>query len=238
VTDAYLNPNDGFAAAAVALPTNVAIIGFAKGIFAYRSDRSELPPGAPFQVMAAVTGWLRFHGPGQPPERIVDVPGKPSPSRSELGDNDPAKWKKGLNGQPQDPWAEVAELALVSDDTGLPAVFSTTTNTGRRAVGQLVREIVWGRYSNGPAAIAVIELHCGKLRNAYETLVPRFPIVRWIAENVNVPKALPVAEPVAKSALPSAEKPTGRAEAALAKRLTGKLSSSKLADDLDDDIPM
>jgi hypothetical protein len=230
MSDTY--PADGFALAAASLPANAPLISFTKGTFVYRSDREEVPPGTLFQVMAAATGWLRFHGPGQLPDRIVATPGKSLPGRSELGDNDPAKWSKGLNGQPRDPWNEVAELALVNDKTGLPVVFSTTSNTGLRAVGQLVREIVWGRHTMGAQAIAVIDLQCGRLHNAYETLVPRFPIVRWITANPNAPKALPSPDPVFKPALPSTAKPLDRADTALQKRLSSKLTSN-----LDDEIP-
>jgi hypothetical protein len=232
------NPShdDGFATAAATLPANAPIVSFTKGEFLYRSDRTPIPPGTLFRVMAVFTGWIKFHGVGQPPDRIPCSPGKSLPSRSELGDNDPAQWKKGLNGLPRDPWCEVAELALVNDGSGLPAVFSTTSATGLRAVGQLAREIVWGRYTTGPAAIAVIDLQCGKLRNAYETLVPRFTIVRWITENTNVPKALPVPTPVTSPVLPSTDKSLKRAEAALKKRLAGKPAST-LAEDLDDCTP-
>ena len=61
------------------------------------------------------------------------------PSRESLGDLDPAKWELGLDNQPTDPWQHQQNLVLQSTETQELFTFSTTSKTGRRAVGNLLR---------------------------------------------------------------------------------------------------
>jgi hypothetical protein len=229
--------SDGFGAAATALPSNTPIAGFAKGEFRFKQDGSPIPLGTAYRCLAAAFGWIKFNGRGQPPDRIVDAPGNPLPDRSELGDDDVSKWPLGIDGRPRDPW--FADLMLVRDDNGAPCMFSTTSDTGIRAVGQLCREVVWGRYIHGPNAVPVIELQSRKLRNQYATPVPSFPIVRWITDTGNTSNVLaapgPV-PPVPEEAKPNNDKKPTRAERALQQRL-GNKPSSDLADELNDEIP-
>ena len=55
------------------------------------------------------------------------------PSRTELGDTDPAQWEKGLDCRPADPWLHQMCLVLQECDSGELYTFVSTSNTGRRA---------------------------------------------------------------------------------------------------------
>jgi hypothetical protein len=61
------------------------------------------------------------------------------PKRDTLGDTDQAKWEIGLDGKPQDPWQHHVYLVLQRADTGELFTFVTSSDTGRRAVGNLLR---------------------------------------------------------------------------------------------------
>src|SRR5262249_19031837 len=58
---------------------------------------------------------------------------------SELGDTDPAQWEKGLDGRPADPWLHQMCLVLQECDSGELYTFVSTSNTGRRAIANLLR---------------------------------------------------------------------------------------------------
>jgi hypothetical protein len=86
-------------------------------------------------------GWIRFNGENAPPDRIQGLlfDGFVMPTRATLGDLDETLWEKGLSGQPQDPWLH--QMSVVLQETASLEIFtfSTTSATGRRAVGNLLR---------------------------------------------------------------------------------------------------
>jgi hypothetical protein len=92
-------------------------------------------------VPETLVGLIKFNGPGEPPSREMGLlyDGFEVPSRESLGDLDQSKWEKGLDGQPQDPWLH--QQCLVLQHTGTDELFTwvTTSRTGRRAVGNLLR---------------------------------------------------------------------------------------------------
>ena len=61
------------------------------------------------------------------------------PPRSALPDRDPSKWELGLSGEPDDPWQHQMCLVLQSPGTHELGTFATTSRTGRRAIGNLLR---------------------------------------------------------------------------------------------------
>jgi hypothetical protein len=61
------------------------------------------------------------------------------PQRKMLGDLDEATWPSGLSGQPTDPWQHQMNLVLQDRATGELYTFSTSSMTGRRAIGNLLR---------------------------------------------------------------------------------------------------
>ena len=61
------------------------------------------------------------------------------PTRESLGDLDPSQWELGLDNQPADPWQHQINIVLQHNDTKELFTFSTSSKTGRRAVGNLLR---------------------------------------------------------------------------------------------------
>ena len=88
-----------------------------------------------------LAGWRKFNGDGSPPDQVMGLPydGFVAPPRESLGDGDPAKWEMGLDGKPADPWQNTVYLVLQRGDTGEMFTFTTSSDTGRRAVGNLTR---------------------------------------------------------------------------------------------------
>ena len=86
-------------------------------------------------------GWIKFNGEGQPPDRHMGLlyDGFIMPERSTLGDDDQAAWEI-FNGQRQDPWQHQICLVLERrDETHELLTFVTSSVTGRRAIGNLLR---------------------------------------------------------------------------------------------------
>jgi len=88
-----------------------------------------------------LVGWLKFNGQGQPPDRHMGLlyDGFVMPPRETLGDLDETQWEAGLSGEPQDPWQHHVYLVLQNGATGELFTFCTSSKTGRRAVGNLLR---------------------------------------------------------------------------------------------------
>jgi hypothetical protein len=88
-----------------------------------------------------LVGWIRFNGEGNPPDKCMGLlyDGFVMPARETLGDLDQSKWEIGLDNQPADPWQHQSYLVLQRGDTGELFTFVTSSKTGRRAVGNLLR---------------------------------------------------------------------------------------------------
>jgi hypothetical protein len=86
-------------------------------------------------------GWLKFKGEGEAPEREMGLlyGGYQIPPREDLGDLNEAKWDVGLDGQPQDPWQHHMYLVLQDGSSKELFTYATSSKTGRRAVGNLLR---------------------------------------------------------------------------------------------------
>jgi hypothetical protein len=61
------------------------------------------------------------------------------PPRAALGDLDETQWPDGPSGAPEDPWKHQQLLVLQNVETRELFTFGTTSITGRRAVGNLLR---------------------------------------------------------------------------------------------------
>ena len=85
-------------------------------------------------------GWIKFNE-DAPPDRRQGIlySGFIMPERASLGDQDQTKWPVGLSGQPTDPWQHQICLVLQSPKTQELFTFSTSSQTGRRAIGTLLR---------------------------------------------------------------------------------------------------
>ena len=67
------------------------------------------------------------------------------PPREELGDLDPRDWPAGLSGEPADPWQHQICLVLQDRESLELYTFATSSISGRRAVGNLLRAFDLGR---------------------------------------------------------------------------------------------
>jgi hypothetical protein len=114
-----------------------------KGKFVTPDDGAEIGDDVDFIALVDETliGWIRFNGQGEPPDRVMGLlfDGFVMPPRSSLGDDDEAKWNIGLNGRPEDCWQHQVNLVLQRVDTRELFTFSTSSVTGHRCVGTLLR---------------------------------------------------------------------------------------------------
>jgi len=113
------------------------------GRFFTADDDEEISAEEDFTALADQTliGRLKFNGKGEPPDRRMGLlyDGFVMPNRKDLGDTDQSKWEIGLAGKPADPWQHHIYLVLQRVATGELCTFVTSTDTGRRAVGNLLR---------------------------------------------------------------------------------------------------
>jgi hypothetical protein len=98
------------------------MIKFTKdGTFTVPDDESTIGEDVLFiaNVPETLIGWIKFNGPGNPPDRHMGLlyDGYRMPSREELGDLDEASWETGLDGRPADPWTHAVYLVLQRTDT-------------------------------------------------------------------------------------------------------------------------
>ena len=92
-------------------------------------------------VDQTLIGWVKFNSEGAPPDRVMGLlyEGFVMPPRSSLPDLDQSKWEMGLDGRPADPWQHHVYLVLQKADTSELFTFVTSSVTGRRAIGTLLR---------------------------------------------------------------------------------------------------
>jgi hypothetical protein len=142
-----------------------AMVKFTKdGTFVRQDTEEVISEGEDFLTPCDETlvGWVKFNGPGEPPDREMGLlhDGFIMPTRESLGDLDEAKWEKGLDGTPQDPWQHHVYLPLQNSRTKEMLTFVTSSKTGRRAVGTLLRH--YGRLCRTkPGHVPVVGLRSG-----------------------------------------------------------------------------
>ena len=126
-------------------PSSIAgrLIKFKEGSYITTDDEKEVPEGAEFILLADDTliGWIKFNGEGEPPERVMGLlfDDFVMPPVESLPDRDKSKWELGLDGEPADPWQHQQCIVLQETETAELFTFSTSSKTGRRAVGNLLR---------------------------------------------------------------------------------------------------
>jgi hypothetical protein len=127
-------------------------------------------------------GLIRFNGEGNPPDYKMGLlyDGFVMPARETLGDTDPATWELGLDGRPADPWRHFVYLVLQRGDTGELFTYTTSSVTGRRAVGNLLRHYDRMQRTH-PDMYPVIRLKVGGFNHRDERVgwveVPVFAVV-------------------------------------------------------------
>jgi hypothetical protein len=122
-----------------------------------------------------LTGWIRFNGEGEPPDRRMGLlfDGFVMPARTTLGDLDPARWPIGLDKLPADPWQHQMCLVLQHADTSQLFTFVTSSKTGRYAVGALLRHYSRMVKTN-PGEFPVVKLQTSGFNH-------RDPRIGWIS---------------------------------------------------------
>jgi hypothetical protein len=106
-------------------------------------DGKRMPENAEYLCLAdeCMVGWIKFNGPGEMPDKVMGLlfDGFEMPTRESLGDLDPSKWEAGLNGQPADPWQHQQMVVFQDRASSELYTFTTSSVTGRKAVGTLLR---------------------------------------------------------------------------------------------------
>jgi hypothetical protein len=154
------------------------------GEFTTVDDGEPVKEDAEFIALADETliGWIKFKGEGEPPERVAGLlyDGFVMPGRETLGDNSPGDWPAGLDNKPQDPWQHQILLPLQHAENRELFTFGTTSITGRRAIGNLLRSFDRLRKTS-PDEVPVIKLKVGGFAHRDERIgwvnTPVFVIV-------------------------------------------------------------
>jgi hypothetical protein len=120
------------------------ILKFSKdGRFVTADDDSPISEEDDYIALCDETqiGWIKFNGIGEAPTKVLGLlyDNFVMPARETLGDLDETQWEDGLSGQPQDPWLHQVSLVLQNEATQELFTYTTTSNTGRRAVGNLLK---------------------------------------------------------------------------------------------------
>ena len=120
------------------------MIKFTKnGEYATSDDDTVISDDVDFIALVDQTliGWIKFNGEGAPPDRVMGLlyDGFVMPARDTLPDQDQSEWELGLDGKPADPWQHHVYLVLQKADTDELFTFVTSSVTGRRAIGTLLR---------------------------------------------------------------------------------------------------
>jgi hypothetical protein len=140
------------------------LVKFSKGgEYIYLDNDEKIGPDEDFVALLDQTliSWVRFHE-GEPPERIGGLlyQGFVLPPRQALGDNDKADWPVGLSGDREDVWKHEIMIVLKKPATQELLTFTTTSKTGRRAVGNLLRHYERLQKTD-PGAFPVVRLRPG-----------------------------------------------------------------------------
>jgi hypothetical protein len=120
------------------------LIKFSKdGQFITADDEEPVPTDTEFAALCDQTlvGWLKFNGEGLPPDRAMGLlyGDFVMPPRQSLGDLDQSEWDMGLDGTPADPWQHHICIVLQNTATQELFTYDTSSKTGRRACGNLLR---------------------------------------------------------------------------------------------------
>jgi hypothetical protein len=140
------------------------LIKFSKGAFITADDEVRVPEDVEFIVLAdqSQCGWIKFGAEGEAPECHMGLlyDGFRVPPRETLGDLDQAKWPEGLSGKPEDPWLHQISIVLQRLDTSELFTFSTSSVTGRRACGTILKHYDRTR-ARGSEELPLVKLKVG-----------------------------------------------------------------------------
>jgi hypothetical protein len=161
------------------------------GQFVTNDDGQQIPEGDEFIALVdqVLVGRIKFVEDG-PPVRVSPITGRPTmgllysgfapPTDDELDERDEALWEIGLDGKPSDPWRHQNYLVLQHTDSAAMYTFVTSSPTGRRAVGNLIRHFERMKKAK-PGEFPVVKLRPGGFMHKDERVgfvpVPTFVVV-------------------------------------------------------------
>ena len=123
---------------------------------------------------------MRFEGGAVTDLKIVKVAdGTKLPTREELPDNDPKKWKEeDADGNPRDPWVKQWYLPLIGVESGDFVTFVTGSNGGNNAISNLCQ--VYG-HSARDGLLPIVALKTGSYKHKKYGRIeePDLPVVGW-----------------------------------------------------------
>ena len=176
------------------------LIKFSKeGKFVIAETGDEISADEDFVALCDETliGWIKFVD-DAPPEQHQGLlyQGFVKPARESLGNLDEDEWPEGLDGKPADPWQHQICLVLQSPTTQELFTFATSSQTGRRAVGNLLRHYDRMRRSE---SYPVVRLQPSGFKHKDERVgwvhVPSFAVVGLTPKNSpSVPDTSPAAD--------------------------------------------
>jgi len=138
----------------------------------------EVTAGRCLIALATAAGYVRWQG-GKPVEYRMRAPGSDMPERADLGDNDPAKWEGGPDGQPRDPWQYTLFMYLIDPQTLEEFTFVTSSWGGRDCVINLAGQIKRMR-SKHPDAVPLVELGAAPMSTKFgRKSKPTLRVVAW-----------------------------------------------------------
>jgi hypothetical protein len=154
------------------------LVKFSKdGEFVIAESSEKVPSDKSLVALCGevLVGWIKFGEEGEPPARAqgLHYGGFIMPPRESLGDLDQSEWPLGLNGQPSDPWQHQICLPLQDRESSEMYTFATTSVSGRRAVGNLLRHYERLRKSH-PDTYPIVQLRPSGFNH-------RDPRVGWVA---------------------------------------------------------
>jgi hypothetical protein len=178
------------------------ISGSKEHVFVTPDDGEPVPDDVDFVAPCdrVLVGHIHFNGEGVPPDyRMGELYAGFVPTRTEdLPDRDQSTWQLGLDGQPSDPWPHFMYLPLQRGDTGEWFTYATSSKTGRRAVGTLLKHFDRLRKSH-PDMYPIVRLKTGGFNHRDPRVgwvpVPVFAVVgRHPADDVSKPDSSPDAD--------------------------------------------
>src|SRR5262249_47112338 len=132
-------------------------------------------------------GYVKFPE-DAPPVRVQGLlyDGFVMPERCDLGDNDESESPLGINDRPTDPWQHQICMVLQKRETGEFYTFVTSSVTGRRACGQLLRHYDRMRRTNSDE-LPIVKLKVGGFAHRDERIgwvsTPAFAVVGRIKKD-------------------------------------------------------
>jgi hypothetical protein len=156
------------------------LLKFVKG--KWEIGDNEVPPGTKYiaHIDQLARGYARFEDGKVTDLKIVKiVDGVKLPTRDELPDNDPKKWKEvDADGNPRDPWVKQWYLPLIDAESGDFVTFVSGSNGGNNAISNLCR--VYGhRAHDGLLPIVVLKTTSYKHKKYGRIEEPDLFIVGW-----------------------------------------------------------